>query len=261
MKIKHLFIAIALITAFSSCQKVIDVDLNSSDSKYVIEGGVTNTAPCRLRITQTKNFSDDNTFPGVDNAFVTIADNAGNRDTLHYTSQGYYESTAMTGVPGRSYYLSVKIYDEVFTATSVMPAPVNLDSLYITDFTGFSDTIKLVTIDYFDPAGEANWYRFVLTLNNELQDNIEINSDEFGNGRPASQNIFYRDGERSLEQGDSVMIEMQCIDKDVYHYFFTLDQTIGQSSAAPTNPISNISGGALGFFSANTVQRKSIRVQ
>jgi hypothetical protein len=56
---------------------------------------------------------------------------------------------------------------------------------------------------------------------------------------------------------------MLCIDNNVFEYFKQLsglDPTNGQPTA-PTNPISNISGGALGYFSAHTTQKKKAIVQ
>jgi len=53
---------------------------------------------------------------------------------------------------------------------------------------------------------------------------------------------------------------MQCIDKNVYEYWYSLDQssTGSSQSAAPGNPVSNMQGGALGYFSANTLQSRSV---
>jgi hypothetical protein len=57
---------------------------------------------------------------------------------------------------------------------------------------------------------------------------------------------------------------MYCIDKNVYNYFFSLLQVTGNNggfqSASPDNPITNISGGALGYFSAHTVSRVRMEV-
>ncbi|HEX8517208.1 MAG TPA: DUF4249 domain-containing protein [Bacteroidia bacterium] len=251
---------VPLLAALTSCEKVIDIDLNSASPKIVIEGGLNDSGPCHIRITKTKNFSENNDFEGISNAFVTITDNMGNRDTLLHTGNGVYEK-ALTGTPGRTYSLNVNVEGEIFTSVSEMPQPVNIDSLYTINFTGFNDTIKIITADYFDPAGVKNWYRFLLTVNKGAKENIIINNDEFSDGRPSQQSIFYRADGEGLKTGDSVMVEMQCIDKSVYHYFFTLEQTISQSAAAPTNPVSNIKGGALGYFSAHTHNLRSMRIQ
>jgi hypothetical protein len=51
---------------------------------------------------------------------------------------------------------------------------------------------------------------------------------------------------------------MQCIDKNVFKYLEELsgqDATNGQPTS-PADPTSNITNGALGYFSAHTIQRK-----
>jgi len=53
-------------------------------------------------------------------------------------------------------------------------------------------------------------------------------------------------------------VEMHCVDQSVWSYFNTLGQARGNNSqsVSPSNPISNITNNALGYFSAQTVQSK-----
>jgi hypothetical protein len=54
------------------------------------------------------------------------------------------------------------------------------------------------------------------------------------------------------------------VDKQVYTYLNELLQISGGngfSSPAPANPESNISGGVLGYFSANTVTSKTVKIE
>jgi len=52
------------------------------------------------------------------------------------------------------------------------------------------------------------------------------------------------------------------IDYPVYKYFFSLENsaTGENQSATPANPVSNIKGGALGYFSVQTIQSREIKV-
>jgi len=61
---RYLFpVIIFSIVLLTSCQKVIDVNLNDSDPHYIIEGNVTDQAgPYTVRISRSINFSDLNTF-------------------------------------------------------------------------------------------------------------------------------------------------------------------------------------------------------
>lgn len=251
----NIIIVLIFLICVTACRKVINIDLNAASPKYVIEGAVTDAAgPYQVKITQTKNFSENNIFAGVSGAQVTISDNAGNTSLLTEGAAGYYTTTGITGVPGRTYYLSVKIGNETFNAVSIMPAAVNFDTLYVENYTEFGDTLRTATVGYKDPATVKNYYRHVMYINNKYLKDIFISNDELNDGKNVEQAIF-SNGDTGIKQGDSVKVEMQCIDEHVYKYFFTLMQTISQNSAAPTNPVNNIEG-ALGYFSAHSVQVK-----
>lgn len=257
-KISYIILVAVII---SSCQKVIEVDLNSGDPKFVIEAVITNAAgPNTVQITTTKNFDEDNNFPGVTGANVSISDNAGNSETLVMVSPGVYQTTTLTGVPGRTYYLNVDINGENFSSISAMPNQVNMDTVFVYDFTGFGDTLKIINAMYFDPANIQNYYKHNLIINGKRNKSINISSDQATDGSLTNRGLLYREDRKGLKAGDSVSVEMLCIENSVHFYFFSLSQTISQSAAAPANPVSNIEGGALGYFSAHTFQKKSFIV-
>jgi hypothetical protein len=58
---------------------------------------------------------------------------------------------------------------------------------------------------------------------------------------------------------------MQSIDHTIFTYYSALLEISGDGGAGggvtPSNPPSNINNGALGYFSAHTVQKKSIVIQ
>jgi hypothetical protein len=58
---------------------------------------------------------------------------------------------------------------------------------------------------------------------------------------------------------------MKCVDKQVFTYLNELLQISGGgsgfSSPAPANPESNINGGVLGYFSANTISSRTMEIQ
>ena len=255
---------VALSTLFA-CEKVIDVELDSADRRYVIEGSITDQAgPYRVSVTQTKDFDEDNTFAGVTNAEVTLSDDAGNSETLELVEPGVYQTTNLQGVPGRTYTLTVAVAGERFVASSTLPEPVPFDRLFIEDLEFFSEEVKVTNVAFDDPAGVTNFYRYLLFINNRQVQSLYYNDDELQDGNAVERRLFYfgdddddDDEDDELEAGDVVEVEMQSIDEGVYNYFFSLDQTIQQSAAAPANPLSNITGGVLGYFSAHTVQTKT----
>jgi len=249
----------------TSCQKVINIDLNSASPAIVITGNISNLpGPYTVTLSQTVNFSQPNSFPPVTGAFVTIADNAGNTDTLTETSAGTYQTSSITGVPGRTYILTVVANGQTYTAASTMPQPVTFDTLTIIKKTGLgfknggNDTNLLPRAGFLDPAGIANYYRFIETRNDTLLSNIYITSDEYRDGLYINYNLHT---DTSLAVNDSVKVEMQCIDKPTYQYFQTFNEASGSTNVTPSNPVSNISNNALGYFSAHASEYRAIKVQ
>ncbi|PQJ12895.1 DUF4249 domain-containing protein [Flavipsychrobacter stenotrophus] len=260
MKRNHIIYIVAIASfIFPSCQKVIHIDLNSADPKYVVEGNISNQAgPQTIKLSKTVSFESSNVFPAVSGALVTVTDaTAGITDTLQEGAAGYYTTISMTGVPGHTYQLYVKSDSKVFTSTCTMPLPVTLDSLYISKSV-FGNTRGAIV--YTDPAVTGNYYYFAEYKNSVLTNNVYIRSDELRNGQVIDQVLSRGGGESELKTGDYLTIAMQCIDSAMYQYYFTLQQTKNQNAATPSNPQSNIVGGALGYFSAHTVSSKSVLV-
>jgi hypothetical protein len=262
MKIKFYlhFVILFVSILFVACEKVINVDLNDSAQQIVIEGNITNSGqPCEVKITKTINFDETNNFPTIDNASVTLSDNAGNSEVMQNTSQGIYKSSSIIGIPGRTYTLKVVFDSKEYTAVSTMPYQISLDSLKTDSVSFFGSTQRQITPLYTDSLGIVNFYRFKLIVNGIPDKTIFVEDDELTDGRQTSKPLF--GGDIEIEQGDIVQVQMMCIDKPVHLYFFSLSQTQSGDTGAPANPVSNFSGGCLGYFSANTFEEKSIIAQ
>jgi hypothetical protein len=260
--IRSVFYAfIVMVTAMlSSCEKIIDVDFDEAAKKYVVEGNITNIAglPAEVKISQTKKFEDDNNFNGISGATVTIQVNNASMYNLPEVSTGVYKTSSFTGVPGSSYKLFVTVNGTVFTATSVMPLQiVNLDTLTVTDLAFGGSSSKTIAPSYSDPAGLGNSYRFIQYINGVQVKKVFVQNDELSDGLRITRPMVNQDGD--IKSGDILKVDMQCIDAGVYKYWYSLDQaSTGNSNATPANPVSNIAGSALGYFSAHSVKSKTI---
>lgn len=262
-----IMVAVCLLLLFG-CEKEIQLDLEGVESKYVIEAVLTDQeGGCKVLISKTKNFEEDNTRITVSDAIVSITQGDTNYE-LEETSAGTYELATLKGEQNQTYELNVKIGEESFTATSTMPALVNMDSLYISEEYIFDKTYKLPTIDFMDPPAMGNNYRFVIYVNNVKKKQLFTFNDELSNGRANAIRLYLHVGEddenpenERIASGDLVRVEMLNIDLPVYKYFFSLENsaTGENQSATPANPVTNIKGGALGYFSAHTFQQKEIK--
>ncbi|MBI1836793.1 MAG: DUF4249 domain-containing protein [Flavobacteriia bacterium] len=258
---------IALLVILSSCQKVIVLDLKDAEAKYVIEGEINKDETVHyIYISKSVKFSEDNTFPSVSGATVVITDNLGNTETLTEINPGKYATSNLIGVEGRTYTINVSIDGKTFSATSTMPTQVNLDLIYFIDddFGGKGGKIAIPIRQ--DPANIQNNYRFDMWVKRvnankgwERDSAIIIQDDQFADGVVTQQPVFGTIG--AFMPGDSCLTTMMCIDKNVYKYFYSLSLNSPGGAATPSNPVSNFTGGCLGYFSAQTKQTVKIEVQ
>ena len=264
-QIQNIILTIFLVLLCSACQRVISVHLDSGATKYVIEGLVTDQpGGSSVSITQTRDFSSDNTFTGVSGATVTI-EHQDSSYPLTESSPGVYTTSALTGVPGNTYSMKVVLDGVLYTATSTMPDPVvGMDTMYVS--TGTLTNRRYVTVVFSDPPGIPNYYRWVQYVNGHKEKTNFLGNDEFTDGLTIKDQLDFtndtNDPKRDINTGDSVRIDMINIDSTVYQYWFALEQNADGSgrSASPANPTGNITGGCLGYFSAQAVRTRSLHV-
>jgi len=247
-----------------ACKKVIHPNLNSVTPQIIIEGIINNTAgPQQVKISKTVNFESANTFPPVSGATVRITDSTtGQTSILTETILGNYTTSSIAGVPRHTYSLQVDVEGKRYVASSTMPVPVPMDSITFVQNTDLSNkNVINAVINFQDPPGLGNYYGFTEFVNKIQMPDIFVFEDRLSDGRYIRQTLF-NDTSR-LHSGDDLIVEMYCTDKPTYDYFFTLFQVTGNNSfrsATPANPNSNISNGALGYFTARTLAQKKMKV-
>jgi hypothetical protein len=144
-----------------------------------------------------------------------------------------------------------------------MPFPVSIDT--VVSKSRFGTKNKELSVSFIDPKGIDNYYRILEKITYYLPDPKRIilpalgtvSSDRLLDGTKITVSPGFNQAE--LVTGDSVLVSLECIDKNVYTYFRTASQT-GNQSTTVSNPVSNISNGALGYFSAYTVRHYKILV-
>lgn len=244
-----------------ACKKIINVDLKDASSQIVIEGIVNDVTPATVTLSKSVTFSSSNTFPPVSGASVTIKDDAGNNYTLLESSgkPGTYTTMAVIGKSGRTYTMNVNVNGNQYTASSTMPAPVNLDSLKPDAINFGNKILKVVVPVYTDPPGRGNYYQLVESVNSRLIPTVNAWDDNVNDGGTNTRRLIYADDIDSLniKTTDTVAVELRCIDKNVFSYMSALSD-LNSNQTTPTNPVSNISNGALGYFSAHTSRTKKV---
>jgi len=257
MKNIALFLLAAIVVSFSSCEKVIDVKLKSSPSQYVIIGKVSDEpGPYTVSVNKSVSFEQSNVFPAVSGATVVITDQtAGVSDTLTEDMPGGYVTHTILGQVGHTYQLYIKSEGQIFTSTATMPHKVPMDTLYQQP-AEFGDGVSIVPV-YTDRGGENNFYHFIEYINSKQTQELYYRRDIVGNGKQISVPLNLG-SDTSMHVGSTVTISMESIDSAMYQYYRSLDETIGQSAASPANPLCNIQGAKLGYFSVHAVDTRTI---
>lgn len=259
LRISFMVMTLILPTSFFSCEKVIDLPLKVADPILVIEGNVDNEKNIQeVYISETTPFFYSGDRMPVSGAIVHIQENNTTPVRLEEKENGRYVLSNLKGRSGSTYRLTVLVNDIEYEAQSIMPSPVPLDSVGTINTKVLSEDIKSAAVIYQDPPNQKNYYRFKVKINQIENSTFWAFSDRFTNGNTVTHNLS--DRSNKLHSNDMVEIEMKCIDSAVYNYWNGL-QRQNPGEASPANPISNISNGALGYFSAHTVSRATFEVK
>lgn len=250
-----------LIVLFTSCQKVIDVDLNEANKQIVIVANyAAEDSTVRVRITGTSSYFNSNPSPEVNDAIVTITNQNGVSQSVPFSNSGNYILSAYPPEFGTTYTLTVVSGEKAYTAICYLPPVVTLDApnqFYLSSFFG-GESGYVPELVLNDPAGIENYYLIVLAKNGELWNDLtDLNSqdDRLTDGNTIMRPIF---GRELYQIGDTADIELRCVDKAVYTYVNQAQSTVAQNSGAPANPDTNWDNGALGYFSAYSSSRNGI---
>ena len=262
---KNLLYLFGCIVIISSCQKVIDVDLNEADPKFVIEANYTaEDSTVRVKVSLTSNYFDASTPTTVDNATVIITDHLGVSVPVISIGDGMYELTNYIPTFETDYTLTVSHGGVTYTAVSTMHAPVQLEDITYEYYPGFFglDPGYVCDLNFYDPPGVENYYIIALSLNGVADTKLTslfLHNDAFSDGNLIKRPLFK---DEFNQVGDTVGMEMRSIDKVTYQYFYEIFSIAGgQTSAAPSNPATNWDNDALGYFSAYSNSRKEVVIE
>lgn len=208
----------------TSCEDVIEVDLNDADPRLVIEANINirvedGYVNSYVKLTTTAPFFD-NQIPAVENASVQITNENGTVFPFFHAEDGFYFSD-FSPEENMDYTLQIIYEDEVYTATTNRISTVPLEYVEQRNDGGFSgDQIELKAF-FTDPAGVENFY--FITGSSERGINRNVLNDEFFDGNPMF--ALYRADD--LTAGDDVQFILHGITEEYYNYMYILLQQTG----------------------------------
>ncbi len=259
---KKILVLVSLVALFSACTEKIDINLDESSSKVVIEGSITNELKeHKVRVTRSIGYLDEHHTPEIQGTRVYLSDGT-EEIQLTEVSQGVFKTIpAMAGICGKTYTLRVVVDAEEYTAISTLRQVVPMDSIKVSKAPMPLDPnqIWLEGKTYYnlgpfmqEPADQVNYYLFEAYKNGSIvndtltkkrfYDDIVVNGSYIH-----GMNVIQADA----QPGDQVNLTLYSINKDFYDFLVALYQsslTGSPFSGTPANVQTNFSNGACGFF-------------
>ena len=270
---KYTALFIAIITVFTSCEDVIDLELNTTKPKLVVDasinwekGSLGNEQ--NIKLTLTTDYYN-NVIPPANGATITITDT--NNTVFNFiedANTGIYKNTTFLPVLNETYTLNITYQGETYTATETLTPVVVIDSVEQNDEGGFSGEEVELKAFYTDPANQENYYFFEF-LNTNITDipSLEVYNDEFSNGNQ----IFGFYSHEDIEVGDIVSIKNYGVSERFYNYMSILIEQSGEGGGPfgtqPTtvrgNCINQTNSGnfPLGYFRLSEVDALTYTIQ
>ena len=275
------FLLLLLLSA--SCTEVYDIQLDSAEPRLVVEGIISSDSlRHQIRLSKTDEYFSNHVPPPVSGAVLELHFNdtmiSFPEDTL--TPGLYASDMAFEGQSGTSYELRIHGVDidqdgttEVYEAESTMPGGVELYYITLKYFptpiiSGYQVIVyarhKLYQRDFMGFRVYRNGKLLTETLNQYMLFKDDLFDDGYINGFPVS---FLDDAneEQALHSGDTVSVQLEVITR--FHFDFIMAarlDIIGNNplfSGPSANIPSNVSNGALGYFTAMNLLRTSTVVE
>ena len=261
---KHYIFLLAIVLLWS-CEDVIEVDLNTSEPKLVIDASInyfknTSGSEQDIKLTLSAPYFDDEVPPatGADVRVIKSSD-----DVFIFTEEGnsgIYTNTNFISQINETYELEIVYQGETYRATETMKSVVDIDFVEQNDDGGFTGEETELKAFYTDPANEENYYFFEFISDIPEIPTLEVYDDEFTDGNQ----IFGFYTEEELTTGDEVIIRNYGVSERFYEFMFILLQQNAEDGGGPfeTQPATvrgncinetNPNNFPLGYFRASEV--------
>jgi hypothetical protein len=266
-----------------SCEKEVSINLGTSPTQIVIQGEIENGRPPFVVITSTISFFSTVDLATLQNSFIHDAlvqvtvgsrtvdlreysiDTGSSNKFFFYTFDTANFGNIIFGQLDSTYHLKITHDGKTFTATTKIPNPKGVDTMWF-DVPRFKssripDSARQLYVNYTDPDTLGNCVRYYSQRGRGRFYPSAIFNDEVVNGKVVNNIALYagydegpdvkRDSIRYFYPGDSVTLRWSAIDKSVYAFWNSYQyasNSVGNPFSSPINLVSNIKGGALGIW-------------
>jgi hypothetical protein len=270
-----LIIVITIITllTLSSCEDVVDVNLDTAKPKLVIDASIkwekgTVGNEQTIQLTTTTGFYET-TVPFVSGAIVNITDsNAIQYDFTEDVGTGNYICTNFNPILNEIYTLVVVVNGEIYSATETLISVPTIDSVAQNDEGGFTGDAIELKFFFQDNGLEDNFY--LEQFNNSAKPLVEydVTYDRFTQGNQ----MFGLYIDQDLKSNDVVDFTLHGISEGYYNFMNVLLSVAGSNNGGPfqTPPATvrgniinqtNFDNYALGYFRLSETDKMNYIVQ
>lgn len=291
---KKLIYLLLILPFCFSCEKDIDIKLKNGGDMIVVEGHIEPGLPPYVLLTKSQPFfstTDQNVINSlfIKNAHVTVSNGAQTVTLQELSSDSLpqfvidtlsdrlgvalasrtnpnglkiivYTSLEMIGQVGGVYDLKINAFGQDLTATTTIPNPTPLDSLWTIPHPSI-DSLVTLNVRYSDPPGVKNYVRYFTSVdrnmfypplfNSVLDDRNLINVDgkTFDFAIERGSNRYDPDRFKNFTyfaKGDSIAVRWCAIDKTHFDFWSTAEfdrNSGGNPFSNPTKIKTNIKGG------------------
>lgn len=235
--------SLLFVLLFLSCDKVVDLDLETGDPKIVIDAEIiwekgTSGSEQSIKISRMAPYYSANT-PKVSGAQVRVENSDGAIFTFNESEPGLYVCTNFVPVINMEYKLFVQVDGQSLTATEKLisvPPIEKVDQEFMPDITG-SDLI-VVAFHYKDPIDQVNYYLTDYKSDFLLFPEYGTSRDEFVNGNEVTEKFADTD----LQPGKILEITHRGISKNFFNYMNLILEVSSSNpfAATPGNIRGNI---------------------
>jgi hypothetical protein len=278
MKKFSFILSILILAGLFSCEETIELSLSESSVALVIEGLITDKPGKQyIKISRTASFYEGGATQKITTAIVKVTDDKGKEILFHHNpstdakKNGYYFDTEnFVGEIGREYSLLVIADGKTYEAQDKLMPVTAIDSLSSRINEQEQSNPKITgqiyeVLAYMkEPQETKDYYLFRYYSNDDFH-SYNLSSDiYFTDDVGVGENINGLASPVYFKEGDTARLELYSLSRTAFLFYNDLSNLLnndgGMISSPPTNPRTNLTNGALGFFRASAVSSATLIV-
>jgi hypothetical protein len=267
-----IILLIFLIFSLISCEDVVNVNLDSSKPRLVIEASIlwkkgTLGNEQKIKLSTTSDYFSS-IIPFVSDATVYITDSSTTYFFTENPGTGEYLCDNFNPIIGETYFLTVKTNDETYTATETLIGVPTIDSIEQNNEGGFLGDAIEVKFFFQDNGLLNNFYLIQFNSNFNLLPEYDVINDEFFQGNQ----MFGLYSNEDMKTGDELNFSLHGISERYYNYLNVLLGIAGGNGGSPfSTPPATVRGNfvnqtnpdnfAYGYFSLSEIDTKTYIIE